>query len=272
MIMRVLKAALVAGFLAACVAATLQTFLTSPLILEAETFEKSAGPQAQATGYGGLVQLAHVHSAQLHSAQLHLAHGQEAHADAEEGGWEPGEGFPRIAFTALATLVSGVGYAAILAALLLASGREFNPQTALRWAIGGFVAVNLAPAVGLPPELPGMGGAHLAERQIWWVCTALGTGLGLYLVTNVRHHAAIAIGLLAIVFPHIIGAPHAAAAASDVPAVLAAQFAARSLAVAFAFWATLGLSLGWYWVRQEDRTTSGLRSQALPVSGERKAV
>ena len=77
----------------------------------------------------------------------------------------------------------------------------FDPQTALRWAIGGFLAVNLAPAVGLPPELPGMGGAHLAERQIWWVCTALGTGLGLYLITNVRHHAAIGIGLLAIVRP-----------------------------------------------------------------------
>lgn len=272
MIMRVLKAALVAGFLAACVAATLQTFLTSPLILQAETYEKAAAPEARAAGFGGLVQLAHVHSAQLHSAQLHLAHGQEAHADAEEGGWEPGEGFPRIAFTALATLVSGVGYAAILAALLLAAGREFNPQTALRWAIGGFVAVNLAPAVGLPPELPGMGGAHLAERQIWWACTALGTGLGLYLITHVRHHAAIGIGLLAIVLPHIIGAPHAAAATSDVPAVLAAQFAARSLAVAFAFWATLGLSLGWYWVRQEDRTKSGILSQAVPVPGERKAV
>ena len=207
------------------------------------------------------------------AASLHLAHVNHAPADAaEESAWEPGEGFPRVAFTALATLVSGVGYAAILAALLLAAGREFNPQTALRWAIGGFVAVNLAPAVGLPPELPGMGGAHLAERQIWWVCTALGTGLGLYLMTNVRHHAAIGIGLLAIVLPHIIGAPHAEAAASDVPAVLAAQFAARSLAVAFAFWATLGLSLGWYWVRQEDRTKSGLLSQAASVTGERKAV
>jgi len=264
MIMRVLKAALVAGFLAACVAATLQTFLTSPLILQAETYEKAAGPEAQAAGYGGLVQLAH-----LHSAPLHLIHEQHG---ADEGGWEPGEGLPRIAFTALATLVSGVGYAAILAALLLAAGREFNPQTALRWAIGGFVAVNLAPAVGLPPELPGMGGAHLAERQIWWVCTALGTGLGLYLIANVRHHAAVGIGVLAIVLPHIIGAPHAAAAASDVPAVLAAQFAARSLAVGFIFWAVLGLSLGWYWKRQEDRTTSGLLSPAVPATGERKAV
>lgn len=256
MIVRVLKAALVAGFLAACVAATLQTFLTSPLILQAETYEKAAAPEAHAAGYGGL---------------LHLAH--TGHADAaDEGGWEPGDGFPRIAFTALATLVSGVGYAAILAALLLASGREFNPQTALRWAIGGFVAVNLAPAIGLPPELPGMGGAHLAERQIWWVGTALATGLGLYLVTNVRHHAAVGIGLIAIVLPHLIGAPHAEAAASDVPAVLAAQFAARSLAVAFAFWATLGLALGWYWMRQEGRANSGLLSPTAPVNGERKAV
>jgi cobalt transporter subunit CbtA len=260
MILRVLKAALVAGFLAACVAATLQTFLTSPLILRAETYEKAASPQAHAVGPGGLI---------------HLAHDHHAPADAAEEGsaWEPGEGLPRIAFMALATLVSGVGYASILAALLLAAGREIDPHTALRWAIGGFLAVSLAPAVGLPPELPGMGGAHLAERQIWWVCTALGTGLGLYLITNVRHHAAVGIGFIAIVLPHLIGAPHAAeAGSSDVPAVLAAQFAARSLAVAFAFWSTLGLGLGWYWTRQEDRAQSGLLSRAAQVTGERKAV
>src|SRR5215217_2532408 len=259
MILRVLKAALVAGFLAACVAATLQTFLTSPLILQAESYEKAAVPETHASGYGSL---------------LHLAHEHHAQADAAEGSaWEPGEGLPRIAFTALATLVSGVGYASLLAALILAAGRGLDPQTALRWAIGGFLAVNLAPAVGLPPELPGMGGTHLAERQIWWVCTALGTGLGLYLITHVRHHAAIGIGFLVIVLPHLVGAPHAAeAASSDVPAVLAAQFAARSLAVAFAFWTTLGLALGWYWTRQEDRTKSGLLSQAASVNGERKAV
>ena len=258
MILRVLKAALVAGFLAACVAATLQTFLTSPLILQAETYENAAAPEAHAAGLGGL---------------LHLAHVQHAPSDsADESAWEPGEGFPRIAFTALATLVSGVGYALILAALILAAGRRFDMQTTLRWAIGGFLAASLAPAVGLPPELPGMGGAHLAERQIWWICTAAGTALGLYLITNVRHHAAIGIGILAIVLPHLIGAPHAEAAASDVPAVLAAQFAARSLAVAFAFWATLGLGLGWYWTRQEDRTRSGFLTQAASVTGERKAV
>jgi len=258
MILRVLKAALVAGFLAACVAATLQAFLTSPLILQAETYEKAAAPEARATAYG--------------SSLLHLAHTGHTPADAtEEGGWEPGEGLPRIAFTALATLVSGVGYASILAALILAAGRELDLQTTLRWAIGGFLAVNLAPAVGLPPELPGMGGAHLAERQIWWVCTAVGTGLGLYLITHVRHHAAIGIGLSAIALPHLIGAPHVEAAPSDVPAVLAAQFAARSLAISFAFWTTLGLGLGWYWARQEDRTKSGLISQTASVAGERKA-
>ncbi|WP_114945865.1 CbtA family protein [Microvirga calopogonii] len=258
MIVRVLKAALVAGFLAACVAATLQAFLTSPLILQAETHEKASAPEAHAAAWGGL---------------LHLAHSSHEPADAaDESAWEPGEGFPRIAFTALATLVSGVGYASILAASILAAGRQFDLQTTLRWAIGGFLAASLAPAVGLPPELPGMGGAHLAERQIWWVSTAIGTGLGLYLITNVRHHAALGIGLIAIVLPHLIGAPHAEAAASDVPAVLAAQFAARSLAVAFAFWATLGLALGWYWTRQEKRTESGFLPRTASVSGDGKAV
>lgn len=257
MIVRVLKAALVAGFLAACVAATLQSFLTSPLILQAETYEKVASPEAHGAGHGS----------------LNSPHEHHASADARaKDAWEPGEGFSRAAFTALATLVSGVGYAAILAALIIAAGREIGMQTALRWAIGGFLAVNLAPAVGLPPELPGMGGGHLAGRQIWWVSTVLGTSLGLYLITAMRNPAAMALGLLAIGLPHVIGAPHAEAASSEVSAVLAAQFAARSLAVAFAFWATLGMGLGWYWTRREDGTTSGLLSQAARVTSQRKAV
>jgi predicted cobalt transporter CbtA len=39
-----------------------------------------------------------------------------------------------------------------------------------------------------------------------------------------------------------------------VPAGLAAQFAARSLAVAFVFWLVLGLSLSWIWRRLATKT------------------
>lgn len=245
MISRVFAAALVAGFLAACAATILQAFLTTPLILRAEAFEKSAF-------------LGH------ERAIVHLAHAgpsdraaSPAHEHPDEGGWKPTEGLSRAAFTGSATLVSAVGYALLLLALMLAVGSEPTIGGALRWGMAGFVAVSLAPAIGLPPELPGAGGGSLVLRQAWWLFAAFGTGLGLYLVALDRKPIAIALGVAAIVAPHVVGAPHGGEGGA-VPATLAAQFAARSLAVAFVFWALLGLSLGWIWPRlgrkQQDAT------------------
>ena len=231
MTIRLLSAALVAGFLAACVASVLQFALTSPLILRAEAYEKRAE-----VPLAGLVVLAHAGDA--HGAQAH-----DSHAAPE---WEPGEGLPRLAFTALATLVTGVGYALLLGAALLAHGRGV-PHLALRFALGGFLAVALAPAVGLPPELPGMEAAPLAARQLWWIGTALATAGGLYLAVMVARPWAVAAGLALIAAPHVVGAPHPVLASGELPAALAAQFAARSLAVSLAFWVVLGLGLGWAW-------------------------
>ena len=230
MTIRLLSAALVAGFLAACVAAVLQFALTSPLILKAEVYEKRA--EAAPAGFIVLA----------HAGDAHAGHGVEAEAE-----WEPGEGLPRLAFTALATLVAGVGYALLLGAALLVHGRGV-PDLALRFALGGFLAVALAPAIGLPPELPGMAAGPLGARQLWWVATALATASGLYLAVMIGRPWAIAAGLSLIVAPHLVGAPHPAdPVAGTLPAELAAQFAARSLAVALAFWAALGLAFARAW-------------------------
>ncbi|ACL57129.1 CbtA family protein [Methylobacterium nodulans] len=234
MTIRLLSAALVAGFLAACVASGLQFALTSPLILEAEKYETHASLEpVQASS---LIVLAHAGS----------EHGAGHGAGAETEEWQPAPGLPRLAFTALATLVSGVGYALLLGAVLLATGRPVTRGEALRFAIGGFLAASLAPAIGLPPELPGMGGEALALRQTWWIATALATAAGLYLVAIRGGALAVATGLALIVAPHVWGAPHVAES-SALPAAVAAQFAARSIAVAFAFWAVLGLAFGWAW-------------------------
>ncbi|MGX7705053.1 CbtA family protein [Methylobacterium sp. Gmos1] len=232
---RLLAAALVAGFLAACVTSLLQFALTSPLILAAEKYETAESPAPTRVSANPLIVLAHA------------GHGSAGHDHGGEPQWQPAPGLPRLAFTALATLVSGVGYALLLGAVLVAAGREVTPAEALRFAIGGFLAASLAPAVGLPPELPGTAAAALESRQLWWVATALATALGLYLVAIRRGPAAIAVGLALIVTPHAWGAPHGPEEISAMPPVYAAQFAARSLAVAFAFWAVLGLAFGWAW-------------------------
>lgn len=233
MIARVLGTALGAGFVAACVSLLLQLSLTTPLILKAETYEQGHAHHAASTGL------------------IHLAHADASAASpsgAEDEGWKPAEGLPRIAFTGLATLVGAAGYAFILLAVMLAARSEPTLGHGLTWALGGFAAFSLAPAVGLPPELPGMGGEALQARQLWWVATALGTGLGLYLAAVIRSPLAILLGLAAIVAPHVIGAP-SAGEESAVPPALAAAFAARSIAVSAVFWAVLGLALGWIWPR-----------------------
>lgn len=238
MIIRLVSAALVAGFLAAVVATGLQLALTSPLIIAAERFETQAA--APAPAFASLVVL--VHGGHDHGTKdPSVAGGEVAPA------WEPGPGLPRMAFTGLSTLVGGVGYALLLGAVLLACNREPNPETGLRFAIGGFLAVALAPALGLAPELPGMEAAPLADRQFWWVMTAAATAMGLYLIAIRRAPITIAGGLVLLVAPHLAGAPETSHAASNLPAAYAAQFAARSLGIAFVFWAVIGLAYGWAW-------------------------
>lgn len=241
MIIRLVSAALVAGFLAAVVATGLQLTLTSPLILAAERYETQASLTAPAAS-----PIVQVHFVQ----QIHTGHEHgSAGADAAPAEWQPGPGLPRMAFTALATLVGGVGYALLLGAALIACGREPTPETGLRFAVAGFLAVALAPALGLPPELPGMEAAPLAERQFWWIMTAAATAMGLYLIAIRQAPIAVAGGLVLVVAPHLAGAPETSHAASALPAGYAAQFAARSLGIAFVFWSVIGLSFGWAWTR-----------------------
>ena len=235
MILRLLSAALAAGFLAAVVATGLQLALTSPLIIEAERYEQRE-PSHAAEAFP----VVHAHIVQVHSGHDHGT------PDAAPE-WQPAPGFQRMAFTGLATLVGGVGYALLLGAVLLACGREPNLQTGLAFALAGFASFALAPSLGLPPELPGQEAAPLLARQAWWAMTAAATGMGLYLIGIRRSLIAILGGLVLIVTPHIVGAPPPPTEESALPAALAAQFAARSLAIGAVFWAMIGLGFGWAW-------------------------
>ncbi len=239
MITRLLSAALVAGFLASVVATGLQLALTSPLILQAETFE---GGHSHAHAPGSLTPASLVVKAHA------PGHGEAGGESEKSEEWQPAPGLQRMAFTGLATLIGGVGYALLLAAVMLALRREPTPRSGLAVGIAGFLAVALAPAIGLPPELPGMGAAPLVLRQTWWVMTVAATGIGLYLIAVRRVPITILGGLILIVAPHLAGAPQSIdTVSSQVPPAVAAQFVARSLAIGFVFWALIGLAYGWAW-------------------------
>lgn len=220
--------------LAVCVAMTLvQAFTTEPLILHAETFEGEA---------------AHDHAAD-HAAAPAAAPAEEAHDhaghDHDAAAWSPADGVERTAFTALANLVIGVGVALILLSLMAIRGEPIDARRGLLWGIGGFLAVSLLPALGLPPELPGTPAADLFPRQAWWLATAVASGIGLALIVFPAQAGWKVLGLVLIVLPHVIGAPLPPSHDVAYPGALAGEFVVASLVVSALLWALAGVSAGW---------------------------
>jgi cobalt transporter subunit CbtA len=210
----ILVSALCAGILAGAALTGLQTVRVYPLILAAEEFENSS----------------HGHAAGAPS---------KPSQDEGPGTWMPADGGERLFYSLLSNVLIGVGLGLVLAAIFAL--RDVSGwRRGVAWGLGGFIAVNLAPALGLPPELPGMAAAELLARQTWWFATALLTAAGIALIFLSHGPIWRLSGVLVAALPHIYGAPHPANLESNVPAILAAEFVTASLAANLIFWAILG--------------------------------
>ena len=249
MVTRVLSAGLLAGLLAGLAIAILQVFTTTPLILEAEVYENAAPAKAAALSGSLVSNAAFMMPDHGHGAGVINVHG-DAHGAGAPGGEGLGGGRERLTSTALATVGAAVGLAFLLLGGMLISGDEIDTRRALAWAACGFLVTGLAPAAGLPPELPGMAAADLYERQAWWALTAAVTALSLWLFLRTNSWMGQVAALVLLVAPHVLGAPHLAPGdvePSRVPAELAARFAAMSLAVHAALWLVTAFALGTLW-------------------------
>lgn len=229
MIARILLAAIAAGLVAGILVSGLQMLRVTPLIIAAEAYETAA--PAPTDGH------AHSHETAAEAAPGHSHdHGAEA--------WAPEDGLERTAYTVLSNVLTGAGFALLLAAAIVISGRRIDWREGILWGAGGYLAFSLMPALGLPPELPGMAAGELAHRQIWWLATAAATAGGLALmVFSGRAVLAIAGGILMLI-PHVVGAPHPDSFSGGVPAEMAAQFVSASLVTAALFWVALGALTG----------------------------
>lgn len=214
MLRRLLATALLAGLIAGLVVSLAQAWQTVPLIVTAEAFEATA----------------HDHGAADH-----------AHDDAA---WAPADGMPRWLWTIAVNILTGVGFAFLLAGAMMLSGRRPSARQGALWGIAGFAVFSLAPSLGLPPVLPGADVAPLAARQAWWIGTALATAAGLWLLVLTGRPWTRLAGIALLALPHLVGAPPPGVHGGSVPPELAAQFAIASLAVAALFWTTLGTTLG----------------------------
>ncbi|MBM3566002.1 MAG: cobalt transporter, partial [Alphaproteobacteria bacterium] len=139
MIARIARAALAAGVLVGILAWGALQVRAVPILLQAEAYEQSAPGAA----------------------------GHATHAEGTPATDHHNEGWRRHAKTFLTTILTGVGYAFLLVGAIMISSRPVDARSGALWGACGFVAFSAAPALGLPPVLPGMETAELGARQIW---------------------------------------------------------------------------------------------------------
>ncbi|MDA0229740.1 MAG: CbtA family protein [Proteobacteria bacterium] len=214
---RILLPAVIAGVIAGALLTGLQHIEVIPLIYEAETFETVAA--------GG-----HVHESDA----------IETH---EAEPWAPDDGLERVSMTLLANIIAAIGFGLLLSVsfvLLSARQRSVVWRGGLLWGLAGFAIFNLAPALGLPPELPGSEAAALEGRQGWWILTVVLTALGLGIIAFARPVYVRALGVIPIAIPHFIGAPAPEHHGGLAPEEMAERFIYASLATSAAFWLALG--------------------------------
>ena len=197
--------AVAAGCVGGLVVSVFQWAVVTPLILEAEIFEQGV-------------------------------------TTASHGG--AGTDLARTSLTSLATMVYASGLALVLLGLMTLADVRIDARTALGWGVAGFFAVAMAPALGLPPVVPGIPEAPLMDRQIWWIGTVLATSFGLWAILQQKTPVWLVAGIGAILIPHLIGAPHPQGASTDVPAALAAQFVSASLAASALLWVSVSSLAG----------------------------
>jgi cobalt transporter subunit CbtA len=205
--------ALISGTVAGLLLFAVQHFTIFPLIQKAETYE---------------------------SAARHSMPGMEH----EDEGWQPADGLERTFFTVLTTVLIAIGYAAVLFSVISLKPISVDWRRGALWGLAAYVCIDLAPALGLPPQPPGVAVADIYARQLWWLATVVLTAAGLWLLLDSRKAWSLRfIGLGGLVLPHVIGAP-VANGQNSVPAQLIHQFAIASMLTTGMFWLVLGSTGG----------------------------
>lgn len=222
----ILTSAVFAGVAAGLIAALLQFIFVIPALLEGELFE---------TG-----------------ARIHF--GADGSPESDRGVPGLGGDWARHLLTIGFNIVTYVGFGfLLLAAMAFAELRNLTTITAKQgiiWGLAGFIAIQLAPAIGLPPELPGTPAAEIGPRQMWWLGTLVASALGLWVIAFGRGAIALS-GVILLIGPHLIGAPHLDAYWGVSPPELAAEFVTLSLGTAAAGWVSLGFLCAWFWTRED---------------------
>jgi len=257
MIRNMATSALAAGCAAWLLAVTLHFAFVQKYILLGELYETGAAEHfagVTAATVDHASGAAHDHGATDDGAK---DHGADTPSSTEAEGHDHGKadassGLSRNLWTGVFFGLVYVAYALILCAgfgLVQAYGRMVTARDGLLWGMAGFAAFQLAPAMGLAPELPGTLAAELAARQLWWWGTVAVTAAALGLIGYGRTLASAALAVLLLALPHVIGAPEVEGFSGVAPPEVAAAFSARVLGTGLAVWAAMGWVAGAVWER-----------------------
>ncbi|TPM23663.1 CbtA family protein [Mesorhizobium sp. B2-3-6] len=237
--------AAIAGLVAGVVLACMQAYATVPLILKAEVYEQAGGGHHHDhTAPAPTDNNAMNSAAPAGNAMSSAAPAAAEAVPAEEEGWAPADGFERFAFSVLANIVTGIGFALVLVAVSEFAGGIGNWRQGVFWGLAGFAVFTLAPGLGLPPELPAMPAAELLPRQIWWTATVAATAIGLAPIAFRKSLPLAILGVVLIVAPHIVGAPQPDSFETPIPEGLHHQFVVAVTVTNLVFWLVLGAAVG----------------------------
>ena len=175
--------------------------------------------------------------------------------------WEPENGAERTAYTLLADILTGVGFALLVGAGLTLRGGEVGWRQGLLWGLAGFATFVIAPSLGLPPQLPGTEAAPLFDRQLWWLVTAVATGCALALIAFTTRARWTILAAILIVLPHLYGAPEPPEQIAAALGPLTHHFIVAATVVNFLFWLILGASTGYFHERLQPQV-AGVRAPA----------
>ena len=220
-----LTSSVFAGVVAGLIAALLHFYFVIPTLLEGELFE---------TG-----------------ARIHF--GADGSPQSERGSPGMGGDIGRHLMTVGFNIVTYVGFGFLLLAAMAATElkgfTQITARSGIIWGLAGFIAIQMAPAIGLPPVLPGTISAEVEARQAWWLGTIVASGIGLWMIAFARGPLALA-GVALLAAPQFIGAPHLDTYWGVAPPELAAQFVSYSLGAAAVGWTCLGFFAAWFWTRE----------------------
>jgi len=251
----IIFSALAVSIVAGLVLTFIQFFFVNPIIFEAESFEQNTS-----TLVLDIVQSSseHEHGSNQATDHHNPANVQEKESDYhthDTEAWGPKDGVERSLFSALTNIITAFGFSALMLAFmtqLQSMGKtKLNAVKGLLWGVAGFIAFFAAPGLGLSPEIPGTQAADLLLRQIWWTLTVVATCLALSILVFTPFKYKL-IGVLILVLPFIIGAPHIDGPEfihPDPQAVqsliaLHHQFIINSAVANLLFWLVMGLGGG----------------------------